>query len=91
MAKLEILPRCSAQEYNRLVDEFLARYSVKDDKGVYLCIRCKAALQAVHTRVSEHYREFGDGCAGGGETIRVSLPYCANCDERPTIGGCIHV
>jgi len=98
MAKLEIPERVLAHDFNKLIHDFLSSFTVErhapglgvDEKQLF-CNRCQAPLHALNTRVSLHDARFGDDCAGDGETIAVSLPYCKNCDELPTIGGCIHV
>jgi hypothetical protein len=95
MAKLEIPPRCSAEECYRRIREFLAEYAFEHrqsgDVTDFFCKRCQHSLSAVSKRVSEHDSRFGEACAGQGETRLIIVPYCTHCDEMPTIGGCIHV
>lgn len=96
MSKLEIPPRCLLEDARKKVKDYLADYAIEHRDGVsgetrYYCKHCQRLLNAIGTQVSKHDARWGDDCKGWGETIMVALPYCTNCDELPTIGGCIHV
>ena len=59
-------------------------------KPRYICQNCGAEIQYVLTYLSVHDSPFADVCAGTGRVMRMPIPYCPNCEERPALHGCLH-
>ncbi len=55
------------------------------------CYSCGGSIDYITRFNSVHFKEFTDlGVpAGGGEVRRQRIPYCANCNEKPTNHGVI--
>jgi hypothetical protein len=41
--------------------------------------------------MSLHDEQFGDDCIGPARAWRIEIPYCASCEEAPSLYGCIHM
>lgn len=78
------------EEYERLCEEREKGYH-KEDSG-YICNKCGSVVQALFIRVPLHdgFSLFKEH-AGGGETIKISVPYCKTCGEEPFEVDCIDV
>lgn len=60
--------------------------------GGRVCKKCGSRILQVAGFASVHAVEFGDHCAGDGDVKRFPLPYCPNCEGKPTeTSTCIHV
>jgi len=53
------------------------------------CYGCGSKLGLVGQRCSVHYKEFGSAMAGGGEVRTKLIPYCPNCESKPSESGFI--
>ncbi len=51
------------------------------------CYGCGEQIPHKLQRLSIHYAEFGDACAGGGEVITKCIPYCPKCQSEPADSG----
>ena len=54
-----------------------------------LCSKCRTWVEYVGAFVSIHDARF-ERCSGYGRCIRMIIPYCPNCEPRPSERGCLH-
>jgi hypothetical protein len=53
------------------------------------CYHCNSEIEVVGQKCSVHYKEFGSAMAGGGEVRTKLIPYCPNCESKPSESGFI--
>lgn len=84
--------KVTPSEFAALVDIFLAEKCVvnKPYLGAITCKVCGDHIESVSALMSIHFLQIRTICAGAGETKRVTIPYCAKCEEKPSAHGCIH-
>jgi hypothetical protein len=55
-----------------------------------LCVKCGTRVEYIGAFLSVHDASFDSGCAGPGGVVRLVVPFCPQCEERPALAGCIH-
>lgn len=53
------------------------------------CYGCGSEIKIQAQHCSVHYKEFGSAMAGGGEVRTKLIPYCPNCETKPSESGFI--
>lgn len=55
------------------------------------CIHCGTEIHRVRGYMLLHDEQFGESCAGPGRALRMEIPFCPVCENRPGEYGCIHM
>jgi hypothetical protein len=80
----------------RTFEQFLADAREWEDEhvtysdGVLICIQCRSRILERTAYLSIHDSPFGN-CGGRGQVLKVSLPFCPECEAPPELYGCLHV
>jgi hypothetical protein len=54
------------------------------------CPSCHVEMHEKLVYLSLHATEFGVRCAGPGQVVKVTLPWCPGCEDEPEETGCLH-
>lgn len=73
----------STTGHYRVLDE-----SVQGDDG--WTHSCGAVVMGVNVAMSVWYRSGPGPCAGGGEVVNRTVPYCPSCEDEPNRTGVIY-
>lgn len=60
------------------------------DGELQRCTSCNTPIEIIDAFISVHDARFRDICAGGGQVVKVIVPFCPSCESRPSEFGCIH-
>ena len=53
------------------------------------CSQCGACIKWEVAFISAH--RIAEECVGTGTIVKVDIPYCPGCEEKPYVRGCFHV
>lgn len=82
------------------VDHFLDRETITgEQRGIIhgpqrhgtFCRTCARPIDTVVAYMTIHDTRFEPECAGSGRVIKMLIPFCPECEERPDERGCVHV
>lgn len=82
----------TSQEFGQLVEAFLLEKCEINKRymGAITCKACGDHIQSVSAMMSVHFADQHLVCAGAGDVRKVTVPYCAKCEEKPATSGCFH-
>ena len=85
-------PGLSLDEFAVAIDAHKESHYRPNPEVAYCCRQCESIIRKVYCYVSIHDKRFGRECAGSGQVVKVSLPYCPVCEGVPKkTSSCIHV
>jgi hypothetical protein len=90
--------RVTLEEFSKMRMDWIATncrlvfdpFAPGDQNGFQVCRKCGGNVGIVGAYVALHDLRFGLACAGSGKVLRMAIPYCPRCEERPAEQGCIH-
>ena len=77
------------------LDEFAAermdwiKQKCVTDGALQRCKECGVVIEIVPAFISMHDARF-ETCAGPGTVMRLAIPYCPKCEDKPENYGCVH-
>ena len=79
-----------AQTQTKIAEFFILRCRQISPAGL-TCTKCGGEIRRVRAFMCLHDDKFGEECMGPGRAWRMEIPYCAGCEEPPSLYGCVHM
>lgn len=83
--------RMSLAESQARIAHFLSFRCRRNELNQVSCAHCGGEIRRVRAYLSLHDLRFGDACIGPPRAWRMEIPYCAVCEDTPSLYGCIHM